>query len=113
MYAHILHQLNRLSVSVPGLYGSVVKTSGSTIYTNSKCYIDFFSASGRLNYGHNNHKLLNSLLNDQQLHEVSQRNKNEDIKRRLLSAFDEYLIQPRKWRYSALVAGPSGACALE
>lgn len=74
-------------------------------------YIDFSSAAGALNYGHENPLLL---------HMLRRRLKEEDSMpdparalRRFRDAFHGYLLQPRGWDYSVHYTGTTAAAAVE
>ncbi|MEQ1671102.1 MAG: aminotransferase class III-fold pyridoxal phosphate-dependent enzyme, partial [Hyphomicrobium sp.] len=81
---------------------------------NGNRYIDFLSACGAMNYGHNNRtlkaELIDFLQNDGvaaalDLHTVQ--------KRKLLAAFRETVMRPRGLDYKIQFPGPTGTNAVE
>lgn len=77
-------------------------------------YIDFFSGSGALNYGHNNPRLKKAMLvyleTDSILHSLDMATV---AKRRFLERFEEVILQPRNLRYKVQCAGPTGTNSVE
>jgi len=77
-------------------------------------YIDFFSGSGALNYGHNNPRIKRALIDylegDGILHSLDMATV---AKRRFLERFEEVILHPRGLRYKVQCTGPTGANAVE
>lgn len=74
-------------------------------------YIDFSSAAGALNYGHENPLLLHMLR--RRLKEEASMPDPARALRRFRDAFDGYLLQPRGWDYSVHYTGTTAAAAVE
>lgn len=95
-----------------------------TIFTKAKGYkvwdidgrefIDFFSGAGALNYGHNNpkmkEKLLNYIASDGIMHGLDMATK---AKEEFLKRFNEVILKPRKLKYKIMFPGPTGTNAVE
>jgi diaminobutyrate-2-oxoglutarate transaminase len=95
-----------------------------TIFTRARDYklwdidgrefIDFFSGAGVLNYGHNNPKMKEKVLEyvagDGITHglDMATRAKEEFLKR-----FKEIILKPRKMNYKIMFPGPTGTNAVE
>jgi len=77
-------------------------------------YIDFFAGAGVLNYGHNNPRLKQSLLDyveaDGVVHTLDMASV---AKRRFLERFEEVILEPRGMRYKVQFPGPTGTNAVE
>lgn len=77
-------------------------------------YIDFFSGSGALNYGHNNPRLKEALLaylqTDAILHSLDMATV---AKRRFLERFEEVILNQRGLRYKVQTTGPTGTNSVE
>jgi len=74
-------------------------------------YIDFSSAAGALNYGHENPLLLHMLR--RRLKEESSMPDPVRALKRFRDAFDGYLLQPRGWDYQVNYTGTTAAAAVE
>jgi len=81
---------------------------------NGQRYIDFFAGAGVLNYGHNNPRLKQSLLDyveaDGVVHTLDMASV---AKRRFLERFEEVILEPRGMRYKVQFPGPTGTNAVE
>lgn len=91
------------------------RARGSVMYDEGgKAYLDFFSGAGALNYGHNNPKLKDSLLEyvagDGITHSLDMATK---AKRRFIERFQQVILQPRDLQYKLLFPGPTGTNAVE
>jgi diaminobutyrate-2-oxoglutarate transaminase len=79
-----------------------------------RVYIDFFSGSGALNYGHNNPRLKKALLDylagDSILHSLDMATV---AKRSFFERFEEVILKPRGLRYKIQCTGPTGTNAVE
>ncbi|HYL04815.1 MAG TPA: diaminobutyrate--2-oxoglutarate transaminase [Thermoanaerobaculia bacterium] len=77
-------------------------------------YVDFFSGSGALNYGHNNPRLKRAVIeyleDDGILHSLDMATV---AKRRFLERFAAVILAPRGLRYKIQHTGPTGANAVE
>ncbi|MEW6181950.1 MAG: diaminobutyrate--2-oxoglutarate transaminase [Bacillota bacterium] len=77
-------------------------------------YIDFFAGAGALNYGHNNprmkEKVLEYIANDGIVHGLDMATK---AKERLIKRFNEVILEPRKMSYKLMFPGPTGTNAVE
>lgn len=77
-------------------------------------YVDFLAGAGVINYGHNNRRLKQRLIEYLQADAITH---SLDIataaKRDFLEAFDEVILQPRGLQYKLQFPGPGGANAVE
>src|SRR5260370_40864631 len=77
-------------------------------------YIDFFSGSGALNYGHNNPRFIRAVVAYLQaggiLHSLDMATV---AKRRFLERFEQVVLVPRGLRYKVQTCGPTGTNAVE
>ena len=88
---------------------------GSYLYDeHGNRYIDFFSGAGTLNYGHNNPKINQALI------EYLQRNgivhgldKATTAKKNFLQKFSDTILEPRNLNYKIQFTGPTGTNAVE
>lgn len=89
--------------------------SGSRITdVHGREYIDFFAGAGVLNYGHNDPKmrerLIEYLTQDGILHGLDMAT---EAKREFLEAFDRVILKPRGLDYKIQFPGPTGTNAVE
>jgi diaminobutyrate-2-oxoglutarate transaminase len=82
--------------------------------TEGRTFIDFFAGAGTLNYGHNNPKVVQSLI------EYLQRNgvmhgldTATTAKVQFLESFESYILKPRGLDYRVQFTGPTGTNAVE
>ena len=77
-------------------------------------YLDFFSGAGTLNYGHNNPRLKQRLIeyleSDSITHSLDMATA---VKREFLERFHSLILDPRRLRYKIQFCGPTGANAVE
>lgn len=77
-------------------------------------YIDFLAGAGALNYGHNNDKMKNKLveyiLNDSVSHSLDMATK---AKEDFLFNFNEIILKPRNLSYKVMFPGPTGTNTVE
>jgi len=95
--------------------------SGTSLFTRAhgsmladacgRQYIDFSSAAGALNYGHDNPLLMHMLR--RRLKEESPMPDPVRALARFREAFQGYLLAPRGWDYAVHYAGTTAAAALE
>lgn len=98
--------------SFPAIFDTA---QGSLLFDEQgKRYVDFFSGAGTLNYGHNNPRITNALI------EYLQRNgivhgldKATVAKRQCLEALRDTILAPRHLGYKVQFAGPTGTNAVE
>src|SRR5690606_37774078 len=74
-------------------------------------YIDFSSAAGALNYGHDNPLLMHMLR--RRLKEESSVPDPTRALQRFREAFQGYLLGPRGWEYTVNYTGTTAAASLE
>lgn len=91
------------------------KAKDSTMWdANGKEYIDFFAGAGALNYGHNNskmkEKLVNYIMEDGITHSLDM---GTTAKAEFLEAFNEVILKPRKLEYKVMFPGPTGTNTVE
>lgn len=81
---------------------------------NGKQYIDFFAGAGVLNFGHNNPKLKQAVIEylqaDGVLHTLDMMT---PAKREFIKGFVETILRPRKMNYKLQFMGPTGTNAVE
>lgn len=77
-------------------------------------YIDFFAGAGVMNYGHNNEKLKQAVMDylesDGILHGLDM---GTQAKRQFLETFNEVILKPRNLEYKIQFPGPTGTNAVE
>ncbi len=77
-------------------------------------YIDFLSACGALNYGHNDPDMSAALIKHIQSNGLSAAlDMFSDSKARFLDAFARYILKPRSLDYRVQFTGPTGTNAVE
>ncbi|WP_175614950.1 diaminobutyrate--2-oxoglutarate transaminase [Piscibacillus halophilus] len=81
---------------------------------NGKEYIDFFSGAGALNYGHNDQKmkekLIEYIMDDGITHSLD---KATSAKAEFIEKFNEVILKPRDLDYKMMFPGPTGTNAVE
>lgn len=81
---------------------------------DGRCFVDFFSGAGALNYGHNNpiikKPVLEYLMSDSVLHGLDM---HTVAKREFLETFAERILKPRNLSYRVQFTGPTGTNAVE
>ncbi|AXF57637.1 diaminobutyrate--2-oxoglutarate transaminase [Salicibibacter kimchii] len=77
-------------------------------------FIDFFSGAGALNYGHNDdrmkEKLVEYIQEDGIIHSLDMASK---ARREFLEAFNSTILEPRNMDYKVMFPGPTGTNAVE
>jgi len=77
-------------------------------------YIDFFAGAGTLNYGHNNPKITEAMIeylkSEGILHGLD---KATSAKKRFLEKFSQTILEPRNMNYKIQFTGPTGTNAIE
>ena len=91
------------------------RAQGSWQYTeDGTAYLDFFAGAGALNYGHNNPRFKQALLDyiarDGVTHSLDT---HTVAKREFLETFNDLILQPRSLDYKVVLPGPGGANAVE
>ncbi|MDA0902606.1 MAG: diaminobutyrate--2-oxoglutarate transaminase [Proteobacteria bacterium] len=91
------------------------KALGSKIYSESgEVYLDFLSGAGSLNYGHNNPKFKDALLQyieeDSIIHGLDMATKAKD---EFIETFSKNILKPRDLDYRIQFCGPTGTNAVE
>ncbi|MFT7670426.1 MAG: diaminobutyrate-2-oxoglutarate transaminase [Planctomycetota bacterium] len=91
------------------------KARGSRMYDDQgRMYLDFFSGAGALNYGHNDPKLKEPLLEyvagDGITHSLDMATK---AKQAFIERFQAVVLEPRGLSYKFLFPGPTGTNAIE
>ncbi|ADU30256.1 diaminobutyrate--2-oxoglutarate transaminase [Evansella cellulosilytica] len=81
---------------------------------DGKEYIDFFSGAGALNYGHNDpkmkEKLVEYIMNDGVTHSLDMAT---EAKAEFLKKFKEVILKPRNLDYKVMFPGPTGTNTVE
>jgi len=88
---------------------------GSFLYdSKGKQYVDFFSGAGALNYGSNNdrmkEKLIEYIQSDGIMHGLDMAT---TAKQQLLEQFDSVILRPRNMSYKVQFPGPTGTNSVE
>lgn len=91
------------------------KAQGSTLFDQTgREYLDFFAGAGTLNYGHNNPKLKEKLIeyinSDGVVHGLDMAT---EAKKHFMETFERVLLKPRGMNYKLQFTGPTGTNAVE
>ena len=88
---------------------------GSYLYDeHGNRYIDFFSGAGTLNYGHNNPKINQALIEYLQKNGIVHGlDKATTAKKNFLQKFSDTILEPRNLNYKVQFTGPTGTNAVE
>ncbi|UTJ07524.1 diaminobutyrate--2-oxoglutarate transaminase [Arcobacter roscoffensis] len=96
---------------------TVFKSSKNAVMIdeNDKEFIDFFAGAGVLNFGHNNPKMKEAIVDfiqrDGVIHSLDM---YTDVKREFIDSFVETILKPRGWEDRKLqFTGPTGTNAVE
>ena len=91
------------------------RAEGAFVYSaTGKPYIDFLSACGSLNYGHNHPEFQKALVSYVEKQGVTMSLDTETVsKNEFLEAFREHILEPRGFSYKLQFTGPTGANAVE
>ena len=92
----------------------VKATNARQIDEAGKSYIDFFAGAGVLNFGHNNARMKEALVDyiqgDGITHSLDM---YTGAKREFIAAFVEHVLKPRNMEYKLQFMGPTGTNAVE
>ncbi len=81
---------------------------------NGKSYIDFFAGAGVLNFGHNNPKMKQAMIEFLQKDGVAHSlDMHTTVKRDFLTKFHEVVLKPRGMDHKMQFMGPTGTNAVE
>lgn len=91
------------------------KAKGHKIWdVDGKEYIDFFAGAGALNYGHNNEKMkqkiVDYIMDDGISHSLDM---GTVARAEFLETFNEVILKPRKLDYKVMFPGPTGTNTVE
>ncbi|TWT87142.1 Diaminobutyrate--2-oxoglutarate transaminase [Pseudobythopirellula maris] len=91
------------------------KAQGHTLTAeDGREYLDFFAGAGALNYGHNNPKLKEQLVEYIQKDGVTHSlDMMTEAKREFLQTLDDVVLSPRGLDYKVMLPGPTGTNAVE
>lgn len=82
--------------------------------TEGREYIDFFAGAGTLNYGHNDdrmqEKLIEYIKNDGIIHSLDM---GTNPRKDFLEAFNDIILKPRNLSYKVMFPGPTGTNSVE
>ena len=98
------------------VYPTVFKTAQNARQTdsNGKEYIDFFAGAGVLNFGHNNEKMKQALIDylnaNGVLHSLDMKT---EAKSAFIQQFEEVILKPRNMPHRLQFTGPTGTNAVE
>lgn len=105
-------EIRAYSRAYPAVFVSA--TNARQIDEEGKEYIDFYAGAGVLNFGHNNPKLKQAVIEylqaDGVLHTLDMMT---PAKREFIKGFVETILQPRKMDYKLQFMGPTGTNAVE
>jgi diaminobutyrate-2-oxoglutarate transaminase len=97
-------------------YPTVFKSASNARQTDEdgKSYIDFFGGAGVLNFGHNNPKMKEAIIDFIQSDGIPHSlDMMTTTKRDFIKAFTETILEPRGWDYRMQFTGPTGTNAVE
>lgn len=97
-------------------YPTVFKSASNArqVDENGKTYIDFFAGAGVLNFGHNNERMKQALVDFIQTDGVAHSlDTYTTVKREFVSAFAETILTPRNMNHKMQFVGPTGTNAVE
>ncbi len=105
-------QVRSYSRSFPKVFH---KAKGYKIWdTDGKEYIDFFAGAGALNYGHNNdkmkEKIVEYIMEDGISHSLDM---GTVVRGKFLEKFSDVILKPRKLDYKVMFPGPTGTNTVE
>lgn len=105
-------QVRSYSRSFPKMFN---KAKGHKIWdTDGKEYIDFFAGAGALNYGHNDdkmkEKIVEYIMEDGISHSLDM---GTVVRAKFLEKFSEVILKPRKLDYKVMFPGPTGTNTVE
>lgn len=91
------------------------RAQGSILFDeDGKEYLDFLAGAGALNYGHNNPKIIEPIIDylkdGKILHGLDL---STTAKRDFLETFSEVILEPRGYNYKVMFTGPTGTNAVE
>ncbi|UMZ15081.1 diaminobutyrate--2-oxoglutarate transaminase [Pseudomonas sp. MPFS] len=88
---------------------------GSKVHAeDGREYLDFFAGAGALNYGHNDPRMRDALIEYLTANGVTHAlDLHTSMKRRFLESIKRDLFVPRGWDYKVQFTGPTGADAVE
>ena len=91
------------------------RAQGEHIYDeDGDQYLDFLAGAGSLNYGHNNPKLKQALIDYIERDGISHSlDLHTEAKRQFLETFDKKILKPRNLEYMVMFTGPTGTNAVE
>lgn len=91
------------------------RAKGSYLYDeDGKGYLDFLAGAGTLNYGHNNDHMKEALLEYIQADGITHGlDMHTKAKQAFLTAFNDFILKPRKMEYKMQFTGPTGTNAVE
>lgn len=92
-----------------------VKASGSYLYTeDGEKYLDFFSGSGSLNYGHSNPVMKQAIIDYlEQDGIINSLDQMTGAKLHFMRQFNEVILRPRGYTYKMQFCGPTGTNGVE
>ncbi|GGH75963.1 diaminobutyrate-2-oxoglutarate transaminase [Pullulanibacillus pueri] len=111
-FSQLESEVRSYSRSFPAVFE---RAKGYSIWDSmGKEYIDFFSGAGALNYGHNNEKMKQSLIDyiqkDGILHSLDM---GTVARGEFLEKFNDIILRPRHLEYKVMFPGPTGTNAVE
>ena len=115
----MLDLISRLESEVRGYvraFPTVFTSAKGSVLTDSdgKTYIDFFAGAGALNYGHNNPKAKQALIDYLQADGVQHSlDMATEAKVSFVKRFEEFILKPRGLNYKLQFTGPTGTNAVE
>ncbi|BAQ09045.1 diaminobutyrate tetraphosphatase [Bacillus sp. OxB-1] len=112
IFEHHESQVRSYSRSFPTVFK---KAKGYKMWdADGKEYIDFFAGAGALNYGHNNEKmkqkLIEYILEDGISHSLDM---GTEVRAQFLQRFHDVILKPRNLNYKIMFPGPTGTNTVE
>lgn len=105
-------EIRGYSRAYPTVFASA--SNARQVDEQGKSYIDFFAGAGVLNFGHNNPRMKQALIDFIQADGVAHSlDMSTTVKREFISAFVETILKPRQMNYKMQFMGPTGTNSVE
>lgn len=105
-------EIRGYSRAYPTVFASA--SNARQVDEQGKSYIDFFAGAGVLNFGHNNPRMKQALIDFIQADGVAHSlDMSTTVKRDFISAFAETILKPRQMNYKMQFMGPTGTNSVE
>ncbi|WP_108126545.1 diaminobutyrate--2-oxoglutarate transaminase [Saccharospirillum mangrovi] len=112
IFEQLESQVRSYSRSFPTVFTTA--KNARLVNREGQSYIDFLAGAGTLNYGHNNDRFKQPLIDYIQADGVTHGlDMFTDAKERFLQAFNDIILKPRELDYKVQFTGPTGTNAVE